>query len=141
MVKNVSFYANYARSWAQSAGNFTGGFIPLSTSPNYFYDDHDQTDTASFGVSFKHAGLFWDIDGEYGSGFRYGDNGTQVNYLRTEPHLIFDTSAGATTGHSALAFSVINVLNHPYIITEGGVFSQQQWGQARTYGMKYTYNF
>jgi len=142
IVKSVSFYANYSRSWAQSAGQFTGGFIPLSTSQGYFYDDHDQTGTASLGATYERNGTFLDLDGEYGSGFPYGQSSTgEVNYIRTEPHFIVDGSAGATYKHGTIELTVINVLNHPYIITEGGVFSTQQWGQGRTFGLKYTYGF
>ncbi|MDR3710495.1 MAG: TonB-dependent receptor [Capsulimonadaceae bacterium] len=141
LAKNISFYGNYARSWAQSAGDFTGGFIPIGASPNYFYDDHDQTDTASTGLTYEHNGTFLDLDGEYGSGFPYGQNGDQINYIRTEPHFIIDSSMGATIKRGTIEFTVINLLNHPYIITQGGVFSTQQWGQGRTFGVKYTYGF
>lgn len=142
IVKNLSFYANYSRSWAQSAGAFTGGFIPLATSPDYFYDDHDQTDTASVGADYERNGTFASIDGEYGSGFPYGESPTgQVNYLWTEPHFIFDGSAGANIQRGTIELTVINLLNRPYIITQGGVFSTTQWGQGRTFGLKYTYNY
>ena len=142
IAPSVSFYANYSRSWAQSAGNFTGGFIPLATSPNYFYDDHDQTDTASVGASYERNGTFMDIDGEYGSGFPYGTSPTgQINYIWTQPHFIFDSSVGAKVQRGTVEFTVINVLNRPYIITEGGVFGTTQWGEGRTFGVKYTYNF
>ena len=61
LTKNVSYYANYARSWAKAAGPIIGGL--LGTAPTtYFYDDHDQTHTASFGLAYdkprrvRHAG-------------------------------------------------------------------------------------
>jgi len=141
LAKSVSFYGNYARSWAQSAGDFTGGFIPVGATSGYFYDDHDQTNTASLGLSYERNGAFWDIDGEYGSGFPYGQSGELINYIRTEPHMILDTSFGSTIKNGSLSFTVKNVLNHPYIITEGGVFSQEQWGEGRTFGVKYTFGF
>jgi outer membrane receptor for ferrienterochelin and colicin len=138
----ISYYFNYSRSWAQSAGNFTGGFIPLSSPPGWFYDDHDQTSSASAGLSYDHDNKFANIDADYGSGFPYGqDAAGNVNYLRVDPHLIFNSVVGVRFNKSEVAFTVLNVLNHPYVITEGGVFSQQQWGQGRTFGLKITQNF
>jgi len=139
----VSFYGNYARSWAKSAGNFTGGFNTPNTLVGYFYDDHDQTDTVSLGTSYGHKGAFASVDGEYGSGFPYGQNpsGTSVNYLFLPPHLIFNMEAGRNVGRGQIAFSVDNILNHPYAIKLAGSFSGAQYGQARTLGFKYTQNF
>ena len=50
LTRDLSFYANYARSWARAAGDFTGGLAPAGAPPGYFYDDHDQTHTASVWV-------------------------------------------------------------------------------------------
>lgn len=145
----VSFYGNYARSWAKSAGQFTGGFNTPQNVVGYFYDDHDQTDTASFGTSYERKGKFADLEGEYGSGFPYGEvdnppgsgNAVAVNYLFLEPHLIFNLETGQNIGHSQIAFTVDNILNHPYTIKLAGSFSGAQYGAARTLGVRYTLNF
>lgn len=145
----VSFYGNYARSWAKSAGQFTGGFSTPQNVVGYFYDDHDQTDTASFGTSYDHHGTFADLEGEYGSGFPFGEvdnppgsgNAVAINYEFLEPHLIFNLETGKTFGSSQIALTVDNILNHPYTIKLAGAFSGAQYGEARTLGMKFTQNF
>jgi hypothetical protein len=143
LSKTISYYGNYARSWAKSAGQFTGGFNTPQFVVGYFYDDHDQTDTVSFGTSYDRKGTFADLEGEYGSGFPFGQNAanTAVNYQFLEPHLIFNAEAGETVGRGQIAVSVDNVLNHPYTIKLGGPFSGPEFGETRSFGLKYTQNF
>ena len=158
LVKNVSYYANYARSWAKGAGPISGGLLGEAPT-NYFNDDHDQTHTASFGVSYNAHGSYATLDGEYGSGFPYGEidrigpDGNPVldpqgnpfpvtiNYIRVPVHTILNFGIGATLGSAQIAFTVDNLLNHGYVIKEAGPFSDVEWGQGRSYGVKLTQNF
>jgi len=158
LVKNVSYYANYARSWAKGAGPISGGLLGEAPT-NYFNDDHDQTHTASFGLSYSLRGSYATLDGEYGSGFPYGEidrlgaNGSPVldasgnpfpvsiNYIRVPVHTILNLGIGTTLGSMQLAFTVNNLLNHGYVIKEAGPFSDVEWGQGRAYGVKLTQSF
>ena len=158
LVKNISYYANYARSWAKGAGPVSGGLLGESPT-TYFNDDHDQTHTASFGVSYSAHGSYATLDGEYGSGFPYGEidrvdaNGNPIldpqgnpfpvtiNYLRVPVHTILNFGIGTTVGSTQIAFTVDNLLNHGYVIKEAGPFSDVEWGQGRAYGVKLTQNF
>ncbi len=114
---------------------------------SYFNDDHDQTHSASFGLAYDSHGTFATFDGEYGSGFPFGeiDNAqglpTRLNYLRVPAHTILNASIGASYGHSQMAFTVGNLLNHGYVIKQAGPFTDTEWGQGRTYGIKWTQNF
>ena len=143
----VSYYANVARSWARSAGATTGGFNTPQTIIGYFYDAHDQTNTISLGATYDHHGTFFDIDGEYGSGFPYGEvddaggNPLAVNFLRLSPHFIFNAAFGLPLKHGQIALTCDNIANHGYILKQAGPFTDTEWGQARTLGMKLTENF
>ena len=158
LVKNVSYYANYARSWAKGAGPIIGGLLGEAPT-GYFYDDHDQTNTASFGMTYSRAGSYATLDGEYGSGFPYGEidetntNGvpvldnqgnpfpTALNYLRVPVHTILNFGVGTNFGSMQLAFTVNNLLNHGYVVKQASAFSDVEWGQGRAYGVKLTQNF
>ena len=158
LVPSVSYYANYARSWAKGAGPIIGGLLGEAPT-GYFYDDHDQTHTASLGVTYSRRGAYATLDGEYGSGFPYGEidqlgpSGapvldaqgnpfpTQLNYIRVPAHTILNFGVGTTFGTMQLAFTVDNLLNHGYIIKQASAFSDIEWGQGRAYGVKLTQSF
>lgn len=138
----LSFYANYARSWARAAGDFTGGLTPQGAPPGYFYDDHDQTHTASVGLAYQKRGQTVSLDGEYGSGFPYGQSDAGLpNFFRVPPHFILNLEIGTQIGRGQLALSALNLLNHGYVIKQASPFSDREWGQARAYGIKWTQNF
>jgi len=146
LSRTVSYYANYARSWAKSAGPVSGGLLGSAPS-SYFYDDHDQTHSASFGLAYQGRGTFATLDGEYGSGFPFGEIDTAqgspigLNFLRVPVHTILNASVGTQIGHSQVALTVGNLLNHGYVIKQAGPFTDTEWGQGRTYGVKWTQNF
>ena len=149
---------NFAKSWAKEAGPVSGGLFGEAPD-SYFYDDHDQTNTASFGVSYNGKSTYANLDGEYGSGFPYGEidkvgpDGkpildaygnpypTALDYIRTEPHLTLDTTIGAHKGPFDLAFLVNNIFNDAYIVKYASAFSQTEWAQGRSFGVKLTANF
>lgn len=139
LARNLSFYANYARAWAQSAGAISGGIASADPPSGYFPVDHDQRHTASVGLDYARNGAVASLDGEYGSGFPYqDDNG---NFQRVHPHFILNFALGTQIGWGQLTFTVGNIVNHPYIIKQAGTFTNREWGQARTYGIKWTQNF
>lgn len=154
----VSYYVNVARSWAKAKGPITGGL--LGNVPNsYIYVDHDQTNTASLGLSYERSGTYADLDAEYGSGFPSGEldqtnsqgqtiydaNGNPLpillNYIRVEPHTVFNITIGKQFGTTKVAFLVTNLLNDGYVIKQASPFTDTQWGQGRTFGIKLTQNF
>jgi hypothetical protein len=121
--------------------------IVVGTIVGYFYDDHDQTNTASMGLTYEHHGTFFDVDGEYGSGYPFGDNGTAttdpttVNFLRLPSHFIVNAAVGFPLKHGQIAFTCNNIANHGYILKQAGPFTDTEWGQGRTLGIKITQNF
>ena len=142
LTRDLSFYANYARSWARAAGDFTGGLAPVGAPPGYFYDDHDQTHTASVGLAYAKHGQTVNLDGEYGSGFPYGQSDAGLpNFYRVPAHFIFNLELGTQIGQGRFALSALNVLNHGYVIKQASPFSDREWGQGRTLGIKWTQNF
>ncbi|BDI34496.1 hypothetical protein CCAX7_65470 [Capsulimonas corticalis] len=142
ITHDLSGYANYARSWAKNAGAITGGIFSSDISPGYFYADHDQTDTAAVGLSYSHGSIGVNLDGEYGSGLPYGqDDAGNVNFLRVPSHFIFNGGLSVKSGHSEIEATVINLLNQPYVIKQASAFSGREWGQGRTFGVKFTQTF
>ena len=142
LTRDLSFYANYARSWARAAGDFTGGLAPAGAPPGYFYEDHDQTHTASVGLAYAKRGLTVNLDGEYGSGFPYGQSAAGLpNFYRVPAHFIFNLELGTRIGQGRFALSASNVLNHGYVIKQASPFSDREWGRGRTLGVKWTQNF
>jgi len=142
LTRNLSFYANYARSWARAAGDFTGGLTPQGAPPGYFYEDHDQTHTASLGLAYQKRGQSVNLDGEYGSGFPYGQSDAGLpNFYRVPAHFIINLQVATKIGRGQLALSAINLLNHGYVIKQASQFSDREWGQGRTLGVKWTQNF
>ena len=142
LTRDLSFYANYARSWVQGAGGFTGGLAPAGAPPGYFYEDHDQTHTASVGLAYSKRGQTVNLDGEYGSGFPYGQSDAGLpNFYRVPAHFILNLEVGTQIGRGRFALSAINVLNHGYVIKQASPFSDREWGQGRTLGVKWTQNF
>ena len=142
LTRDLSFYANYARSWARAAGDFTGGLAPVGAPPGYFYDDHDQTHTASVGLAYAKHGQTVNLDGEYGSGFPYGQSDAGLpNFYRVPAHFIFNLELGTQIGQGRFALSALNVLNHGYVIKQASPFSDREWGKGRTLGIKWTQNF
>ena len=142
LTRTLSFYANYARSWARSAGDFTGGLAPQGAPPGYFYNDHDQTHTASVGLAYEKRGQTVNLDGEYGSGFPYGQSDAGLpNFYRVPAHFIVNLQVGTKIGRGQFALSAFNLLNHGYVIKQASQFSDREFGQGRTLGVKWTQNF
>ena len=142
LTRDLSFYANYARSWARAAGDFTGGLAPQGAPPGYFYEDHDQTHTASVGLAYQKRGQTVSLDGEYGSGFPYGQSAAGLpNFYRVPPHFVLNLEVGTQIGRGQLAVSAQNLLNHGYVIKQASPFSDREWGQGRALNVKWTQSF
>lgn len=145
---NLQGFANLAISWNKNAGPVTGGLNEGSFPSTYFFDDHDQTYTSAFGVSYGRGGAFADLSGQYGSGQPYGElqtasgSITDVNYLRVPPHLTFNIDAGR---HVATGFGVTlfadNLFNNAYLIKQVTALSAPQYAQGRVVGIKLSQDF
>lgn len=139
---DISYYINYARSWAKSDGAISGGLFSIGQPPSWFYDDHDQTNTATVGVDYEHKERFVDLNGEYGSGFPYGqDAAGNVNFIRVEPHFILDADFGAKVHRNTITLTVTNLLNHHYIIKQASQFTDLEYGQGRTFAVKWAMSY
>jgi hypothetical protein len=142
ITKYLNYYGNYARSWAFESYPVSGGLLNDPTPSGYIPDDHDQTHTASFGLAYTKSSLFYTLDGEYGSGFPYNPGSDVFQYIFTHPHITLDTSLGFKATHSyEAAFVVSNIFNHAFIVKQAGEFSDTEWSQGRSYGVRLTKNF
>jgi hypothetical protein len=140
--KTLNYYVNYARSWAYECYPVSGGLLADTTTSGYIPDDHDQTDTASFGTAYDRKGTFATVDAEYGSGFPYNPGSDVFVYDWTHPHLSVDTSYGFKITHSyEVAITVANIFNHAYIVKQAGLFSDTEWAPGRSLGIRLSKNF
>jgi outer membrane receptor protein involved in Fe transport len=146
---SIQGYANYALAWSKNAGPVTGGSVsPGNIPPGYFYDDHDQTHTGKFGLSFDRKGIFANLTGEYGSGQPYGEildtdgNAAAINIFRVPPHFTLNLDIGKRLSSGLeMSFYADNLLNHPYIVKQADVFSSERWDVGRIAGVKISQNF
>jgi hypothetical protein len=141
-------FANIALSWNKNAGPVTGGLNEGGFPSAYFYDDHDQTYTSTFGFSYNRRGAFADIAGQYGSGQPYGQindaagNAIDLNYLRVPPHITFDLECGKTfVGGFGASVFVDNVFNDAYVIKQVTGLSDAQFAEGRIYGIRTSLDF
>ena len=146
--RSLQAYANLALSWNKNAGPVTGGLNEGGFPTAYFYDDHDQTYTSTFGLSYSRRGTFADLAGEYGSGQPYGEidddsgNATAVNYLHVPPHVILNLDAGVRVSHgTSVSVFADNILNHSYVVKQITDLSNAQWAQGRVIGLRLGQDF
>jgi hypothetical protein len=146
--KTVSGYVNYGRAWGKNKGPVVGGLAGDVLPPGYFYDDHDQTNVASFGMDYTHHGVFGSLYGTYSSGLPYGEiddqggNPLAINYLRVPGETTVNGDFGFPVGKGTqVLFTATNILNHPFVINEAGLFNNTQWDTGRSLGVKVTQKF
>jgi outer membrane receptor protein involved in Fe transport len=122
---NLSAYANFSRSSAQGKQiasaqfNFDANELAYINN-NWVHLDHDQTYTASAGISYLWGGSNFSIDAIYGSGLRSGFANTDHLPSYTQVNL------GATRkvnlgeiGPVEARLTVINLFDHSYEIRDG----------------------
>ncbi len=122
---NLTAYANLARTVnlakKVTSAQFNFGQAELDfIANNWVHTDHDQTYTASAGLSYAWSGVRWSADSFYGSGLRRGFANTehlpsyvQVNLGATRKF----QAAGIGTIEARVA--VINVFDKVYAIRDG----------------------
>ena len=137
---NLAAYVNLSRSTAMGK-NINSSQYNLSQDKldyianNWVHLDHDQTYSASTGISYLWQDTTWSADALYGSGLRKGfantehlPSYTEVNVAAT--HTYNDTPFGKITGR----LSVVNLFDKVYEIRDGtgiGV-GAPQFGQRRS---------
>jgi outer membrane cobalamin receptor len=141
-------FANLGISWNKNAGPVTGGLNEGGFPTTYFFDDHDQTYTSTFGVSYNEQNIFANLTGEYGSGQPYGEiddadgNAIDVNYIRVPPHLVFNADIGKTvSGGFGVTLFVNNMFNDAYLIKQVTALSSPQYAEGRVAGVKLSEDF
>jgi hypothetical protein len=141
-------YGNLALSWNKNAGPVTGGLSEGALPSTYFYDDHDQTYTASVGITYGRRGVFADADADYGSGQPYGeiDNASgipiAVNFRRVPAHFVVNCDIGKLFATQlTTALFVDNAFNDAYVIKQTTSLSNAQFAQGRIIGARVSRQF
>ena len=146
---NLASYLNVARSTAlgknivSSQYNFSQDELNYIAN-NWVHLDHDQSITASTGVSYLWQGTTWTADALFGSGLRSGFANTDHLPAYTEvnlgaSHVFSDSPIGKFTTR----LSVINVLDKVYEIRDGSGIGvgAPQYGQRRGFYLSMSKSF
>jgi outer membrane receptor protein involved in Fe transport len=131
---NLTAYANLAhtvslaRTVTSAQFNFAQDELDYIAN-NWVHTDHDQTYTASAGVSYAWSGIHWSADSFYGSGLRSGFANTE--HLPSYVQVNLGASRkfqGADFGPFEARLAIVNVFDKVYEIRDGsgiGVFAPQ----------------
>ncbi|MFC5474347.1 TonB-dependent receptor [Paraherbaspirillum soli] len=146
---NLSAYLNLARSTAlgknivSSQYNFSQDKLDY-ISDHWVHLDHDQSLSASTGISYLWQGTTWSADAIFGSGLRRGFANTEHLPAYTEvnlgaSHVFNETPVGKLTTR----LSVINLFDKVYEIRDGSGIGvgAPQFGQRRGFYLAMTKSF
>ncbi len=149
--QGVEFKANYVKGGFRAYGNLAvaqqkakqvssnqylfGADELAFIANNYIFTDHAQIITVSAGASYRFDRTTISTDVLYGSGLRDGfaNTGTVSPHAVVNLGLAQDFILFSPTKPTTLRFTVVNVLDNPYLIRDGsgiGVFAAQ-YGQRR----------
>ena len=124
-VENFSAYFNlaYSRALGNAIETSQFNFSPdkIAYSDNHFIHlDHDQTWTASGGVSYNWSGTRFGLDGIFGSGLRRGFANTMSlpSYLQLDASVSRQWDAPGI-GDVGVRFAIVNLLDKTYEIRDG----------------------
>lgn len=146
---NLAAYLNLARSTALGknivSSQYNFGQDELDYISNHWVHlDHDQSITASTGISYLWQGTTWTADALFGSGLRSGFANTEHLPAYTEvnlgaSHVFKDSPIGKFTTR----LSVINLLDKVYEIRDGSGIGvgAPQFGQRRGFYLSMTKSF
>nr|WP_231879303.1 TonB-dependent receptor [Collimonas arenae] len=145
----MASYLNLARSTALGknivSSQYNFGQDELNyIANNWVHLDHDQSITASTGVSYLWQGTTWTADALFGSGLRSGFANTDHLPAYTEVnlganHVFSDSPIGKVTTR----LSVINVFDKVYEIRDGSGIGvgAPQYGQRRGFYLSMSKSF
>ncbi|HVZ29077.1 MAG TPA: TonB-dependent receptor [Asticcacaulis sp.] len=132
----LTAYANFAVSKAQGRMIVSSqfNFDPTDAAyvaDHFIYVDHDQTTSASLGMTYKFGKTVLGLDGLYGSGLR--TDGAVPNGARLPAYAQINASLSHDFGGFSARIDVINLLDRAYQIRDGSGIGvgAPQWGPRR----------
>ena len=137
----LTAYANYAVSSAQGmelvSSQFNFSSDDLTYISNHFiYVDHNQTSSASAGVTYRIGETLLALDGIYGSGLRTSSSNGIPNGARLPDYVQINASVSHhfdVAGGMDVRLDVVNLADRGYEIRDGGGIGvgAPQWGPRR----------
>lgn len=128
----------YARLRIEGQGGVSGGLTDFSFSPDYFFLDHDQRNTLTFGSFLslpRDFYLFTEV--RYGSGFL---NGEGPDHLPGRTRL--DLGGGKKFGKNwSVTINALNVTNGSYLLDNAPLFGGTHWVDPRQIWGELRYSF
>jgi outer membrane receptor for ferrienterochelin and colicin len=130
----------FSHQYAEGRGGVTGGLTDFTPPEDnsYFFLDHDQRDTLTFGLDVRLPSRYWVSSNVlYGSGFLAGDGPDHF-----PGHTTLDLSAGKNFGERwGLKLTATNVFNDRYQIDEANTFGGTHFYDARRVALQVRYKF
>jgi outer membrane receptor for ferrienterochelin and colicin len=143
VAHRFSVHAAWSHQFAQGRGGVTGGLTDFSPPPdnNYFFLDHDQRDTVSFGVDGRLPWRSWAAANvAVGTGFLNGDGMTAPTHMGA--HATLDLSCGKTVGENwSLGVTATNLGNGRYQLDNSNTFGGTHWNYGRQVYAQVKYRF
>ncbi len=135
----ASVHVAYSHQSIEGQGAVTGGltdFAPLEE--GFFYLDHDQSDTLSFGGEMNVARTMWvSSNYSYGSGFLNGDGPSHL-----PAHHSVDLAMGKSFGERWSAkITVTNLADSRYFIDLSNTFGGSHFSDPRQISLQVRYRF
>jgi outer membrane receptor protein involved in Fe transport len=140
VLGRIGAHLAFSHQYAEGRGGVTGGLTDFTPPENgdYFFLDHDQRDTLSFGVDVRLPSRYWVSSNVlYGSGFLAGDGPAHF-----QGHTTLDLSAGKNFGERwGLKLAATNVFNNRYQLDEANTFGGTHFYDARRVALQVRYKF
>ncbi|MGI9101097.1 MAG: TonB-dependent receptor [Terriglobales bacterium] len=136
---HATLHLAFSRQWVEGFGGVSGGLTDFSPpSGQWFFLDHDQRDTLSFGGETTLPWRAWAAANlVYGSGFLDGDGPSHL-----PSHTTFDVTLGKNFGESwSVHLSALNVRNSHYLLDNSNTFGGTHFARPREIALEVRYRF
>ena len=139
LARRLTLHLAFSRQWVQGFGGVSGGLTDFSPpADEWYYLDHDQRDTLSFGGQSALPRRAWaSAEVQYGSGFLDGDGPAHL-----PSHTTVDLAVGKAFGERWSAqLSAVNVTDNRYLIDNSNTFGGTHFQQPRQLLLRVAYRF
>ena len=138
VLRRAQFHLAYSHQFAQGRGAVTGGLTSFDPPKDFFFLDHDQRDTLSFGGQVSLAWRSWiSTSVAYGSGFLDGNGPSHK-----PSHATFSLAMGKSFGENwSVAFTALNLGNTHFLLDNSNTFGGTHFNNPRQFAGEVRYRF
>ncbi len=139
VLRRAQFHLAYSHQFAQGRGAVNGGLTSFNPpSEGFFFLDHDQRDTLSFGGEVSLPWRSWiSTNVNYGSGFLDGNGPGHL-----PGHTTFNLAMGKSFGENwSVAFTALNLGNTRFLLDKSNTFGGTHFNYRRRFAGELRYRF